>query len=334
MNSTQREILGTGYALDIYHDSYAPLHCPAQPDSYFSDEDEQTYEEFVDMGKRNPNNQGTGRWKLQKKRKKIAIYDFGTDESQGVQGLAQLVAAFFSLEVDIVREDKALDLLDNSLRIGDLVYDISSWKKRISRGASATTEYIVDVFSLFDVMVNIALPPYMMVLGVFNCKLAEEYDSKCGYTEVLGRACGDRVACVSAAEHDSRKTLLATMLHELCHTIGFDHCSSWQCLMNARQAEDFLFLSPVNLRKLKVFHGIPDEDKMFLLDRYNKLQCEFELLGVEFSEELQWVRNKIDSLRRLISEHKVEIGLKRKSEEKTESLSLKKRLLAKRGKSS
>jgi hypothetical protein len=39
----------------------ANLHPPPHPDAFFEDEVEQTYQEFVDMGRRNPNKEGTGK---------------------------------------------------------------------------------------------------------------------------------------------------------------------------------------------------------------------------------------------------------------------------------
>jgi hypothetical protein len=38
----------------------AKLHPPPRPEAFFEDEPEQTYQDFVDMGRRNPNSEGTG----------------------------------------------------------------------------------------------------------------------------------------------------------------------------------------------------------------------------------------------------------------------------------
>ena len=47
-----------------WHDSFEKLHPPAPRDCVLEDEEEQTYAEFKEMGKREPNEQGTGRNKL------------------------------------------------------------------------------------------------------------------------------------------------------------------------------------------------------------------------------------------------------------------------------
>jgi hypothetical protein len=86
---------------------------------------------------------------------------------------------------------------------------------------------------------------------MFDCELSEENQI------VMGRACGDRVACISLNCCDSIRTLLSTIIHELLHTIGFDHSTSERCVMNAIMSTDedeCVFLCLTNLKKLKFFH--------------------------------------------------------------------------------
>lgn len=52
-----------------------------------------------------------------------------------------------------------------------------------------------------------------------------------------GRACGDGVAAVSycfkSVEHQYKlQDLIETVVHESLHTLGFDHCLAWRCVMN------------------------------------------------------------------------------------------------------
>ena len=141
--------------------------------------------------------------------------------------------------------------------------------------------------------------PFISIVGLFDCKLAEADDSKSGYYEVLGRACGNRVSCVSLT--DCTKSLLSTMVHEILHTIGFDHCNSWECVMNAVPTEEnFLFLSPVNLRKLLYFHSISEEavenSSLFLIQRYESIKRVLLRYGAYFSKEIDWIEQKINAI--------------------------------------
>ena len=71
--------------------------------------------------------------------------------------------------------------------------------------------------------------------------------------EVLGRACGDRVAVVQCYQGVSDIELFGTIAHELLHTMGFDHTTYWRCLMNPSCYDtEWLFLAPHNLKKLRV----------------------------------------------------------------------------------
>jgi hypothetical protein len=54
------------------------LYPAPHPDAIFEDEEEQTFEDFVDMGKRKPNIHGTGRWKLNAQRKRLCVYNFSS----------------------------------------------------------------------------------------------------------------------------------------------------------------------------------------------------------------------------------------------------------------
>lgn len=324
-------VLGKSPPFDIWHESYADrLHQPPSPDAIFDDEDEQTYGEFVDMGRRAPNAEGTGRWKRTKQRSKIALYYFGkryssmrandnglTVTSEMLRSVRDFISVYLQIEVDFFEQFDAIDIEDQCFHLSGLDYDIkrfppiaskkSSAKKRKTSSGTDSEHYDqygprIDVFSIFDVLVHEAKEPYIAIVGLFDCALGESIDDKgVKYSDVLGRACGDRVACVSLTFCESFKSLLCNTIHELLHTVGFDHCNSYQCLMNAIGSEDWLFLSPVNLRKLKVFCNQPDDDNgIFLISRYHQM---LDLLSgfhpSQFSSECAWLRDKIASLRAL-----------------------------------
>ena len=72
--------------------------------------------------------------------------------------------------------------------------------------------------------------------------------------------------------------------------------------MNAMRVEDddTLFLSPVNLRKLKEFHGIKDDKGQFVIKRYKKLlELLKEMDSNEFRLDCEWLERKIEAIRLL-----------------------------------
>ena len=56
---------------------------------------------------------------------------------------------------------------------------------------------VLDVFSLFDVMVEYVPKDCYSILAVTDCKIG---DPEVPDSDILGRACGDRVACVTAID--------------------------------------------------------------------------------------------------------------------------------------
>ena len=88
---------------------------------------------------------------------------------------------------------------------------------------------------------------------------------------MLGRACGDRVAVVQCYPGVADIELFGTIAHELLHTMGFDHTTHWRCLMNPScYDEEWLFLAPHNVKKLKLFLS-QEANPRFVLDRYKRL---------------------------------------------------------------
>jgi hypothetical protein len=158
--------------------------------------------------------------------------------------------------------------------------------------------------------------PYITSVTLVEHSLAEQYDEGV-IQEVLGRACGDRVCCVSVPNNESRE-LMGTAVHELLHTLGFDHCNSFKCVMNAIAAETTLHLSPPNLRKLMLFHGLYNADrnrcrvtkamsytltkKTFMLTRYEELLKVLTSFSHElYEEDCLWLRQMISALQATIS---------------------------------
>lgn len=325
----------------VWDPSYAPLHHRPLPEAMDEYDEEQTFRQFVDLGKREPNARGTGRWLVTEDRKTIAIVCIGDVDEETVQGVKSYLAAFFrGMKVELhsvfpnvhvqsgdtvgssrkkgsKKEKNAQPNDDNSLIMGSYVYSIQH--------ATVDCEQCFEVFSLFDMLVHAVDDENYCVIALVNHGLCEDVDGE--HLPVLGRACGDRVCVVDAryaasatakdttnskscktfsvsvSQKDAKRnlrTLLATTAHEALHCFGFDHCITWQCLMNSHQVDEheFLFLSPLNLKKL-VYAILPSDqmkgkdDRLvnrYLLNRYNALGDALGKLG--FSKDATWAYRK------------------------------------------
>jgi len=122
--------------------------------------------------------------------------------------------------------------------------------------------------------------------------------------DVLGRACGDRVAVVHCSRRVSDLELFTTTAHELLHTMGFDHTTFWPCLMAPSLSSDggSAFLSPHNLKKLRHFHG-RDDDAEFALQHFRSLAAiwiaVFGLRTPETRNHYRWLQEKLKLLESL-----------------------------------
>jgi hypothetical protein len=290
LTAPQKKALSDDFLFDVLCEQTQKMFPSPEEGSYFSDEEEQSFLDFVDAGKRNPNAAGTGRWKLTKKRNKILFMFIGKtilDLDKTMINLKEYIQSFMNMDVDFKNLGDCYNLCDKKISIENQEYGFITFgaprkggKKKRRKLITEIHENAVDVFSLFDILVDLAKEPYASVLCCIDCLLFERDDDTGEAHEVMGRACGDRVACVSMHESTYRgdenlKGFLSTSIHELLHTMGFDHCNSWKCVMNAiaptDEEDNCLFLSPVNLRKFKLLHKIGDEDTSFLLDRYKRI---------------------------------------------------------------
>ncbi|RHY87822.1 hypothetical protein DYB37_005276 [Aphanomyces astaci] len=292
MNAAQAAAVGAGYGADIFHPTIAEFHPEPDGDTCFSDEDDQSHDAFVDMGKRRPNAKGTGRWKRTPRRRKLGLLILPTssakpsttDSKSSVEMtcdvLRRFLAAYLCIEVDILPTDAVeWNASSRSLRIHGSEYigrvgtpgQVTKQKKNAtSKRKRSPNDVCLDVFSIFEAFehAKFVQSPYFSMLVVTPLGLVEDVDG--AFVEVLGRSYPDRVACVSL--NQSLKSLLVTSAHELLHAMGVDHCSSFACVMNAISSDaNWLLLSPPNLRKLKTFHGIPDSNTTFVVDRYTHL---------------------------------------------------------------
>mmetsp|Transcript_22119 Transcript_22119/g.28650 ORF Transcript_22119/g.28650 Transcript_22119/m.28650 type:complete len:363 (-) Transcript_22119:103-1191(-) len=316
LTKEQKRFLGSKPPQYIWDEIFSSLHSVANPDSLgrYEITDEQSFDEFKEMGKRNPNPEGTGRWKITSKRNKIGVVWIkkknqtkkkAAKMQSCIESIANLISAFSCLGTDVIslEGDEDICLFPKE---GKILAKGSSFPLNTFQSVYNKNRLVLDVFSLFDMLVEYAKPPYVSIVAFVDEELGEEADAGEGvegsdYYEVLGRACGDRVACVSTSEPKIRD-LFATAMHEAFHTVGLDHCTTWNCLMNPSSCDQIcVTLSPLNLRKLLLMHKVPEkEGGHFLVKRYQSIISAMRTFrGNPFRKDISWIENKLDLLRGL-----------------------------------
>ncbi|KAJ3390167.1 hypothetical protein HDU84_007863 [Entophlyctis sp. JEL0112] len=230
--TTQMSALGCDPPRDIFSEDIARLYLPPHPDAVEEDSDDssgatQTFDDFLDMGNRAPNAEGTGRIRMgERGRRGVAVLYL-----QGMKAdlaLSTFLAAYMQLKVtsvvtplEFVHGRRTRSLVD---RKRGLEFPL---KVRTRRGKAVAVA--VDVFSLFDVLVEYI--PRSAAVAVLVCDF-DICEGRASAT-IAGRACGDRVAVVSRSVEPDGRALSLVVAHELLHTFGLDHCNAWHCIMNA-----------------------------------------------------------------------------------------------------
>lgn len=175
------------------------------------EEEEQTVTEFIDYGLREPNEDGTGRWLLTTERRTVQLVNMGCHTAGSmIERLLMVLNAFFG---------------------GKLVFElaagcpISTRKQdyKHQRQLPGVKGKSVEIWSVLDkLMLEVAADVYALV-AITHWPLFEDYGED-GKQEVLGRACGNRVAVVwippTADPAYSFYDLVSTTIHEFLHTCG------------------------------------------------------------------------------------------------------------------
>ena len=278
-------------------DAFQHLHPPlVDPDERWGWQEEQPFAEFLDTGKRLPNTKGTGRFKLGAERPNIALLNLASGMSkERLQRLSLFLHTFLGLTVTTSAATEILRVESS----GSKACIIDSQQAVSFPLAVFKSCGLLDVFSVFDVMVEYVATSDYSLLAITDLELGEQV-SEPGepeeVAEVLGRACGDRVAVVQCYKGVTDLELFATVAHELMHTMGFDHTTYWRCLMNpSAYSAEWLFLAPHNLKKLRLFLGQQD-DPDFVLRRYHSLQgvwWDVFRKSSDAKRHYEWLQNKI-----------------------------------------
>ena len=170
-----------------------------------------------------------------------------------------------------------------------------------------------DVFSVFDVLVEYVSPKDYTLVALVDIPIGEEFEDgddegdDLVVEEVLGRACGDRVAVVHCDTKTEDVVLFTTIAHELLHTMGFDHTTFWTCLMNPGiphpdDGSPCVELAPHNLKKLQLFLQLENNDD-FVIQRCRKLKSVwyevFPRKSRPVKDAYEWLNGKIRFLGQL-----------------------------------
>ena len=269
-------------------------------------EDVQTIKDFINDKERN---------KKTKLKNNIDVYYIGTIPQEFQlfsEKLLNLISIQFSLNIRIQGElivEKVYR--KNQYKVynltNDLYYCIHSQKYKTKKEErlqiyKENSNLIVELNSgeILDMLINFRNKNTLMILGltaynIFNPDIPDD--------TIMGFSCGDGASIVSLTECFDNKLknvvirnknaffeMVKTSLHELCHSIGIDHCIDYHCIMNSQYVKESyknpIYFCPICLCKLYV--GL----NLNLEKRFNDLYQFYVNNGME--ESALWIKNRID----------------------------------------
>ena len=269
-------------------------------------EDVQTINDFINDKERN---------KRTKLRNNIDVYYIGAlpQEFQTIsEKLLNLISIQFSVNIRIQGELMVEKIYrKNQYKIynltKDIYYCINSQKNKIKKEErlqiyKENSNLIVELNSgeILDMLFNFRNKSTLMILGltaynIFNPDIPDD--------TIMGFSSGDGASIVSLTECYDNKLkdvvirnknaffeMVKTSLHELCHTIGIDHCVDYHCIMNSQYVKESyknpIYFCPVCLCKLYV--GL----NLGLEKRFNDLYQFYVNNNME--ESALWIKNRIN----------------------------------------
>lgn len=269
-------------------------------------EDVQTINDFINDKERN---------KRTKLRNNIDVYYIGAlpQEFQTIsEKLLNLISIQFSVNIRIQGELMVEKIYrKNQYKIynlnKDLYYCINSQKNKIKKEErlqiyKENSNLIVELNSgeILDMLFNFRNKSTLMILGltaynIFNPDIPDD--------TIMGFSSGDGASIVSLTECYDNKLkdvvirnknaffeMVKTSLHELCHTIGIDHCVDYHCIMNSQYVKESyknpIYFCPICLCKLYV--GL----NFGLEKRFNDLYQFYVNNNME--ESALWIKNRIN----------------------------------------
>ena len=269
-------------------------------------EDVQTIKDFINDKERN---------KKTKLKNNIDVYYIGTIPQEFYlfsEKLLNLISIQFSLNIRIQGELMVEKVYrKNQYKIynltKDLYYCIHSQKYKTKKEErlqiyKENSNLIEELNSgeILDMLINFRNKNALMILGltaynIFNPDIPDD--------TIMGFSCGDGASIVSLTECFDNKLknvvirnknaffeMVKTSLHELCHSIGIDHCVDYHCIMNSQYVKESyknpIYFCPICLCKLYV--GL----NLNLEKRFNDLYQFYVNNGME--ESALWIKNRID----------------------------------------
>jgi predicted Zn-dependent protease len=84
--------------------------------------------------------------------------------------------------------------------------------------------------------------------------------------EVFGRAYGGNGIAIVSLKGVQEREAIITFLHETMHTFNIGHCSAWDCIMNAKNDEEYscIHLCPLDLLRMKIFNPTINYNNRFI----------------------------------------------------------------------
>jgi predicted Zn-dependent protease len=125
-----------------------------------------------------------------------------------------------------------------------------------------------DVIRLLDIFVEYVENNFTLLI-LTDLNIYEETNSN----EIYGLAYGGNGVAVISLKGDNEREIIITAVHETLHTLNYDHCTLWDCIMNAKNDEENsqINLCPLDLMKLKIFN-----DKISFKERFESMKKIFE----------------------------------------------------------
>lgn len=314
----------------VWHPTFARLHPPARAEHVDGCDVEQPLAEFVQMGARPPNEHGTGRIRLSPSRKTGRLLRLGDVPPPTMAALARILGAYLCLPVDARSQHLTLEprarggaaLVDARRGLEfPLEAHTPAKRRRAPAAAPGSGALRVCALSLLHALEESVRPTDALALAVVGAELYERVEGAGGargrkkrgdwLAPVLGRACGDRVACVSLAGGGvSLRALAATAAHEALHTLGVDHATTARCVMNSQAPADdegageWLHLCPLN--ELKLLRALGEAGLLpaahtrtpsaeACLGRLGALEAALEAHGL--TDDARWARDKAAAVR-------------------------------------
>ena len=269
-------------------------------------EDVQTINDFINDKERN---------KKTKLRNNIDVYYIGVlpQEFQTIsEKLLNLISIQFSVNIRIQGELMVEKIYrKNQYKIynltKDIYYCINSQKNKIKKEErlqiyKENSNLIVELNSgeILDMLINFRNKSTLMILGltaynIFNPDIPDD--------TIMGFSSGNGASIVSLTECYDNKLkdvvtrnknaffeMVKTSLHELCHTIGIDHCVDYHCIMNSQYVKESyknpIYFCPICLCKLYVGFNLNLEK------RFNDLYQFYVNNNME--ESALWIKNRIN----------------------------------------